>query len=300
MLLPCYAEVFFNFNKKGNNMGIKFNALISAAAISVAVSAAPANAFLLDWKFGFDGAGNIATATTINEFLDVVGPSVITTTAPVAGNYTFSEQGAVNIVGHDGGVPFSGTTQIGALLNTITGNADLGGTIAYTGGVIDVYFNGSQTFATAAGTYGVNPAGSTLIGTFTPVTGSGNVSLIGIPNGQQTISAAATFLAPGFWWNSTGADLSTLLATNPVFGFATTNASFVNPAPALVASELGGGVVTNCLPGQTTGGCTGTGNFEISNNGQFRINAVPEPGTLALIGIAMAGLGFAQRRRNML
>lgn len=279
-------------------MATKFNinALISAAAVSLAISAAPANAFLLNWKFGFDGTGNIATATTINEFLDVVGPSVITTTVPNgAGNYTFTENGAVNVVGHDGGVPFTGTTQIAALLNPITGNANLGGAITYTGGTIDVYFNGSQTFATAAGTYGVNPGASTLIGTFTPVTGSGLVDLTGIPNGQQTISATASFLAPGFWWNSTGTDLSTLLATNPVFGFATTNASFVNPATALVVSELGGGSVTNCLPGQG-GACGGVGNFEISNNGQFRLSQVPEPGTLALFGIAMVGLGFARRR----
>ncbi|WP_143053079.1 PEP-CTERM sorting domain-containing protein [Nitrosovibrio tenuis] len=65
-------------------------------------------------------------------------------------------------------------------------------------------------------------------------------------------------------------------------------------------SELGGGSISNCLPGQTIDGCTGIGNFETTlTNGQFRLNKVSEPGTLALFGITMVGFGFAQRRNAM-
>ena len=279
-----------------------FKGLVAATALAGAFAAAPAQAaFLENWFLDFDGAG-AAGKTQINEFLDIVGPSVVTTTVPNGGgNFTFSEMGAVNVTQHDGGVPFGAVTannQIAALFD-ISGNGTLGGTINYTGGTISVYHSAGG-FATAAGTYGVNPPGSQLIATFTPTIGSGLIDPTGIPNGQQTISAAATFLAAGFFFGADGTtDLSTLVGgpTPLLFGFATTNASFVANPNALIATELGDGSVSNCLPGQITATCSGAGEFVISNNGQFRLQVIPEPGTLALLGISLLGLGLAYRRK---
>ncbi len=273
----------------------KFKALVSVVAVAGAFASAPAHAFLENWYLAYDGV----TKTQISEYLDVVGPSVVTTTAPVAGNFSFSEFGAIKVAGHDGGATFGGssTAQISAILST-TGVAALGGSIVYTGGSIDVWANPTATFATSAGTYGVNPAGSIKIATFSPVLGGGLIDPTGIPNGLQTISAKATFLLAGYFFAPDGiTDLSTLVPGGVVFGFATTNASFVKNPTALVVSELGGGTITGCLPGQLTGGCTGTGDFAISNNGQFRL-AVPEPGSLALLGLAVAGMSFFGRRKT--
>lgn len=279
--------------------------LLTVAAMGTAFAAAPAHAFLTNWTLDPDGAGGPTGGTVINEFLDIVGPSYIDTSVPnIAGQFTFNEFGAVKVQGHDGGaaIPFVGGGTLAALFQ-ISGNATLGGAINYTGGTISVYSTSPDVFATAAGIYGADTG--PLIGTFTPTTGSGNIDVAGIPNGTQTISAMATFLAPGYFFDG-ATDLSTLVGSGLVFGFATTNASFVATPSALAVSELVGqggtsGPFTNCLPGQVSGqgnctGLDGSGSFIISNNGQYRLQ-VPEPGSLALVGLSILVLGAFTRRR---
>jgi len=278
--------------------------LLAGVAVSAAFAAAPAHAFLENWYIDADGAG-AGGRDLISEYLDIVGPSYVATTIPVAGNFAFVEEGAVVSSQHDGGTPYTNLNAQLAALFDITGVGTLGGAVLYTGGTISVYSNAPGSFATAAGDYGANTG--TLIGTFSPITGGGAIDPTGIPNGVQTISAAATFLAPGYWFHPDGVtDLSTLVGgpTPTVFGFATTNASRVANASALVISEIVGGLAgvagyTNpgCLPGQITAACaTGAGSFVISNNGQFRLQ-VPEPSGVALGGLAFVLAGLFARRR---
>lgn len=281
--------------------------LLAGVAVSAAFAAAPAHAFLENWYIDADGAG-AGGRDLISEYLDLNGPSYVATTVPVAGGFAFTEFGAVSSGGHDGFTPYTNTNAQLSALFTINGVGNLGGAVSYLGGTINVYSNAPGSFGTAAGSvgtiYGAN--GGTLIGTFQPIIGGGAIDPTGIPNGIQTISAAASFLAPGYWFHPDGVtDLSTLVGgpTPTVFGFATTNASRVANASALVISEIvgeGAGVAgyTNpgCLPGQLTGGCTGAGSFVISNNGQYRLQ-IPEPSGVALGGLALVLAGLFARRR---
>ena len=291
--------------------------LLAAALGSALVASSASGQFLANWRFNPNGTG-FGGATQITQFLDIVGPSYVNTTTPVAGAFTFQERGAVNISGHDGGSPIGGMppTQVSALLN-LTGSGTLGGTILFnSGGTIQVW---SDTVpATAFGTTNANPAiiyganDGTLIASFTTfcpapttTTCGGTIDASGIPNGTETLTARSTFLAPGYFFSSTGVDLSTL--TGSVFGFTTTNASLTTPRAAVLAeivNKFGGDATfTNCLPGQiggvnTAGPCTGTngqGEFVVGNNGQERLQ-IPEPATVALLGAGLIGLALRRRR----
>jgi hypothetical protein len=283
--------------------------LIAAATVTAALAASPAHAFLEDWFFQPDATAG--TRTQINEFLDITGPSYVRTSVPDGGgNFTFTESGALTTTAHDGGAVYAGgftnTSEITALFQ-VTGNATLGGALTFTGGTINVYSQvGTKNFAsnTLPGTiYGANDG--TLIGTFNVVSGDGTIGITGIPNGQETIVAQATFLAPGYWISPDGvSDLSGAPA-GELFGFATTNASRTVNASATVISNIIGafaGVAGYTNPGCLPGTCTaasptgaGTGSFTISNNGQFRL--IPEPGSVAITGLALALMGVFARRR---
>jgi hypothetical protein len=286
--------------------------LLAATAVAGAMVSAPAQAFLLNWYLDPDGPGGPSGLIQISEFLDIVGPSYVETSVPAAGVFSFEEWGAIRSPGHDGGAAYTGFTgELTALFN-LTGNGNLGGSVSYTTGAIEIWSDSTPDFAN--GTFPPTFYGAddgTSIGAFTILGGGGTIDPTGIPNGTQTIIATATALTPGYWFMPDGVtDISTLLGPVPVvFGFATTNASRVgNPATEVISDIVGGfagnGSFTNCLPGETAGaipgspctGATGNGEFVISNNGQYRLQ-VPEPGSLALLGIALlSAAGLARRK----
>jgi hypothetical protein len=277
--------------------------LIAAATVTAALAASPAHAFLEDWFFQPDGTA--ATKTQINEFLDIIGPSYVQTSVPDgSGNFTFTEFGALTTTAHDGGDVYAGsftnTSEITALFQ-VSGSATLNGDLIFSSGTINVYSQvGTKNFASStipAFVYGANDG--TLIGTFDVLFGDGTIDASGIPNGQETIVARATFLAAGYWIDPDGTTSMVGSPTGNLFGFATTNASRTQNAAANIISDIIGdfaGVAGYTNPGCLPGLCAdGTGSFTISNNGQFRL--VPEPGTVAITGLALALMGVFARRR---
>jgi hypothetical protein len=266
--------------------------LLLIAIFAVFLAGTNASAFLNNWFLDIDAAGS-NDPVQINELLDIVGPSyIVNTINPVLQTGTFEDYSVFNSIQHDGGVnfPWLGFYELTGIFDGV-GDINLGaGTIEFTGGTLDIYSDDTPDFGTNAGIYGAN--NGTMIGSFSVITGDGTVDTEGVPNGQITVLFESTSLAAGYWFDSNGDDLS---LTNPIsfiLGFATTNASFVaNPTP-LVISEIAGDFAGVNAPPNTP-----PGDLFVSTNGQYRLDVVPEPGTLILLGLGLVGLAGIGRKK---
>jgi hypothetical protein len=139
--------------------------------------------------------------------------------------------------------------------------------------------------------------GLNQIATFTLVAGDGQLQTgTVLPNGTFSLIFKATALDAGYFFDGGMNDLADDVGAGLTFGFATTNAIYpVNPTAAEVMT------LTNLYnaafdPDVATVTSNGTTELLIGNNGQFRMS-VPEPGSLALVGLGLLGFAGARRRK---
>lgn len=274
--------------------------VLLAACIAYAATSSVASAFMYDWKINLDGTG-AGSATTINEYLDTAGNSYIKNTPTGGSSFSFQDYGFFRASGHDGSGAISATKEFTALFQG-TGSGTYGGSIGFDpGGYLKFYSDATNNYGTSTGGgiyYGANDG--TQFAQFKIRSGSATVDASAVPNGQITIifEADNTFgtngFLPGYAFTSAGKDFS--LFAQPfelILGFATTNASLLNNPNATLRQELadfsGFSPIGTNLPNELV----------VSNNGQYRTAAVPEPGTLALLGIGFFGLAvFGKRKIN--
>jgi hypothetical protein len=273
-----------------------------AAALAMSVAGgANAATVLNNWVFNPNGGG-FSSGQRVNEYLDVNGNAFIELNRGSGSSFSFTEHAVFNIVQADSkGALFPLNYPGGNITATFeaTGTGTFGGAFTFSGGTIRMYQNPTNgQYASTEGFYGAN-LGEQIAEFSVMAGGGGLVDASGSPltNGQVSVFASATAgsLDAGYFFRENGKDLS----TESIMAFAFTNANTVDNPDATQIDEI------VCeFAGFDGVGCNGE-DYEnvaqqhlfISNNGQFKLNEVPEPGSLALFGIAMLGAGFAARKR---
>ena len=270
-----------------------------AAAIATAVGTAQAPPVMNNWTFNPNGGG-LANGQKVKEYLDVNGNAFIQLNAS-GKSFTFTEYAVFNLVQADSkGALFPLNFTGGNISATLEarGFGNFGGAFSFTGGTIRMYQNPNNgQYASSTGIYGANLG--VQIAEFSVLAGGGGmVDPTGNPtgNGQVSIFAQARpgQLKAGYFFADNGVDMSTLSSS----AFAFTNANTVGqPDGGLVsevACEFAGFKGPGCAGG-TYANVAGS-HFFVSNNGQFKFADIPEPGSVALFGIALFGIGAMRRR----
>lgn len=280
---------------------MKFMKKLACAAAVAMTMAGGANAatVLNNWVFNPVGGG-FSSGQKVNEYLDVNGNAFIQINPTGGSSFSFKENAVFNIVQADGkGKLFPVNFPGGNITATFeaAGTGNFSGAFTFSGGTIRMYQNPTFEYGSTAGYFGADQGNQ--IAEFTVMAGGGGmVNANGSPtnNGQVTVFAKADAgsLDAGYFFRENGQDLS----TESIMAFAFTNANTIAQPDAVLVDE-----VACQYAGFTGAGCNGgtyantPGYFFVGNNGQFKLAEVPEPGSLALFGIAMLGAGVVSRKR---
>lgn len=278
--------------------------LICAAALALSTtSVAIASPVMNNWVFNPSGDG-FAGGQVINEYLDFNGNAFLQLTATGGNSFSFKETAVFNSQQADSnGMLFPQNFPGGNITATFEamGNGNFGGRFNFSSGTLRLYQNPTNNqYAGTTGFYGANLG--EMIAEFNVLGGGGIVDESGVPtrNGQVSVFAKAApgMIDAGYFFNGAGKDLS----SESLLSFAFTNANTLGSPTRRLVDEVacqfagfmgpgcGGGAYAN-RPGEY---------FFVGANGQFKLGEVPEPGSLALFGIALLAAGATARKRKAL
>jgi hypothetical protein len=281
--------------------------LMCAAAVTLGTTgAAIASPVLNNWVFNPTGGG-FANGQVINEYLDFNGNAFLQLTPTGGSSFAFKETAVFNAQQADSNgqlfpINFPGGNITATFEAVGTGN--FGGVFTFSSGTLRLYQNRvNSQYGTTTGFYGANLG--EMIADFSVLGGGGIVDESGVPtrNGQVSVFAQAApgKLDAGYFFNRNGKDLS----TESILSFAFTNANTLGSPTRRLVNEVACQFAGFMGPGCGSGTYANRPGeyFFIGANGQFKlgeVNEVPEPGSLALFGVAMLAAGAAARKRKAL
>jgi hypothetical protein len=260
-------------------MRLSFTAIVSALALVVGANVATASVITEYTNGSVDGSGNTISTTASNLGLTINLAGIATATIPntpiLPGGYEVVDQTL------DGTNTGTLNIQSGNLtLQNFSYNVTLGflGSVVATGTGVEFNVNGAGPIAVTNGNFSIN---SSTPGELT--INNGTISLVGTVLGQS-INTSLDFST------NPVTQLFSGLGSSTIPGTATQSLS----GATLGINYNGYSIDTTIISGTLTLPTTIT----ITGSAHLAAVVVPEVGSIALVGCAIAGLGYVARRRR--
>ncbi len=205
-----------------------------------------------------------------------------------------SDVGPSNTLGTDFEVTF-----VFELQETITSVVGPNVGFDHTGGFLRLRIDSTINFG---GTAGTGADDGLLVAEFEVIPGvlGGNINTTN-NDGNVDVAFRATTINPGFLFLNDGTtDISTLLDDNgdPILiGLSDSNFN-IDTTPPNAGGIFDDGVVGGINPPDFDGGPFNINDFIALEDGSINLELLPEPGTLAIFGLGLVGLGVAVGRRR--